>query len=42
MVVRVIKVKSFKGIFVGRKKANHVNDMFLSASKPDRTALIKE
>ena len=42
MEVSVMKVKPFRGKFVGRKKANRVNDMFLSASRPDRTALKKE
>lgn len=37
-----MRVKPYKGKFVFRKKANKVNNMFLSSEKPDRTMLIKE
>ena len=37
-----MRVKPYKGKFVFRKRANRVNDMFLSAVTPDRTKLIQE
>ena len=37
-----MRVKPYKGKFVFRKRANRVNDMFLSAVTPDRTELIQE
>ena len=37
-----MKVKPWRGKFVFRGKANRINDMFLSAQKPDRTELEKE
>jgi len=37
-----VRVKPWKGKFVFRAKANKINDMLLSAPKPDRTELEKE
>lgn len=40
--VSVMKIKPYKGRYASRKKANYVNDLLLSAKKPDHTALQKE
>ena len=42
MEVSVMKIKPYRGKYAGRKKANYVNDILLSAKKPDHTALKQE
>lgn len=37
-----MRIRPFKGKWVSRNNANKINDMLLSAPKPDRTALKKE
>ena len=37
-----MRVRPFRGKWCSRSEANRVNDMFLSAVRPDRTALKKE
>lgn len=37
-----LKVKPYKGKWCGRNMANQINDMLLSAPKPDRTQLRKD
>ena len=37
-----MKLKPYKGKFVFRGTANKINDLLLSAKRPDRSALEKE
>ena len=38
----MIRVRPFKGRWCTRDQANRINDMLLSATRPDRTELRKE
>jgi len=37
-----MRVRPFKGRYCSREQANRVNDMLLSSTRPDHTALKKE